>query len=106
MAAGGPLKGWRAVEGGIELRVKAQPKARRAGLAGWVEMPDGPRLKLAVHEAPEDGRANRAICALLAAALHVPTSAIAVVQGATARDKICRIAGDPARLAEQLENLP
>lgn len=106
MAAGGPLKGWRAVEGGVELRVKAQPKARRAGLAGWVETPDGPRLKLAVHAAPEDGRANKALCALLAEALHVPTSAIAVVQGAAAREKTCRIAGDPARLAEQLENLP
>lgn len=98
-------KGWRVVEGGVELRVKAQPRARRAGLAGWIDSPGGPRLKLAVNEAPEDGRANRAICALLAGALHVPPSAIAVVQGATAREKTCRIAGDPARLSEQLETL-
>ncbi|WP_419898558.1 DUF167 domain-containing protein [Roseomonas sp. USHLN139] len=99
------LPAWRQVEGGVELRVKAQPKARRAGLLGWMEGVDGKRLKLAVHEAPEDGRANRAVCALLAAALHVPPSAIAVVQGASAREKTCRIAGDPARLAEQLESL-
>ncbi|WP_235035257.1 DUF167 family protein [Roseomonas sp. 18066] len=99
------LPAWRAVEGGVELRVKAQPKARRAGLLGWMDGADGPRLKLAVHAAPEDGRANRAICALLATLLHVPPSAIAVVQGAAAREKTCRIAGDPARLAEQLETL-
>lgn len=106
MAPGGPLRGWRPVEGGVELRVKAQPRARRAGLAGWLDAPDGPRLKVAVQAPPEDGRANKAICALLAEALHVPISAIAVVQGAAAREKTCRIAGDPARLAEQLENLP
>lgn len=101
----GDKPAWRIVAGGVELRVKAQPRARRAGLQGWVPGVDGPRLKLAVNAAPEDGRANLAICALLAAALHVPPSAIAVVQGATAREKTCRIAGDPARLAEQLEFL-
>nr|WP_305123308.1 DUF167 domain-containing protein [Roseomonas sp. GC11] len=87
------------------MRVKAQPKARRAGLQGWVETPDGPRLKLAVHAAPEDGRANKAICALLAEALHVPPSTISVVQGAASREKTCRIAGDSARLLELLETL-
>ena len=63
------------------------------------------QLVLAVAAAPEDGRANKAICALLAEALHVPPSAIAVVQGATSREKTCRILGDPARLSEQLETL-
>jgi uncharacterized protein YggU (UPF0235/DUF167 family) len=105
VAAGGRLSGWRVVAGGVELRVKAQPKSRRPGLAGWIEGVDGARLKLAVAEAPEDGRANRAICALLAGALGVPPSAIAVVQGAASREKTCRIAGDPARLADALERL-
>lgn len=99
------MKGWRAVEGGVELRVKAQPRARRPGLGGWADSATGPRLRLAVNAAPEDGRANRALCALLAEALHVPPSAIAVVQGATSREKTCRILGDPARLSEQLETL-
>nr|WP_237182421.1 DUF167 domain-containing protein [Roseomonas marmotae] len=91
------------------MRVKAQPRARRPGLQGLVEAADGPRLKLAVNEAPEDGRANRAICALLAEALHVPPSRIAVVQGAASREKTCHIAGDSAalaaRMAEILERL-
>lgn len=86
----------------MELRVKAQPRARRPGLHGMVEGADGPRLRVAVNAAPEDGRANRAICALLAEALHVPPSRIAVVQGATSRDKTCRIAGDPADLDARL----
>jgi uncharacterized protein YggU (UPF0235/DUF167 family) len=87
------------VADGVELRIKAQPRARRPGLQGLVDSADGPRLKLAVNAAPEDGRANRAICALLATALHVPPSRIAVVQGATSREKTCHIAGDPVALA-------
>ncbi|MBI0432973.1 DUF167 domain-containing protein [Roseomonas sp. KE0001] len=100
-----PPKGWRGLPGGVELRVKAQPRARREGIQGWMEALGGPRLRVAVNAAPEDGRANRAICALLAAALHVPPSAIAVVHGAASREKTCRIEGDPLRLAEQLERI-
>jgi uncharacterized protein YggU (UPF0235/DUF167 family) len=96
---------WRAVAGGVQLRVKAQPRARRPGLQGLVQGADGSRLKLAVNAAPEGGQANRAICALLAEALHVPPSRIAVVQGATSRDKTCHIAGDAAALAVLLARL-
>ncbi|EHM02471.1 hypothetical protein HMPREF9946_01085 [Acetobacteraceae bacterium AT-5844] len=105
MAAGGRLsrdQAWRPLADGLELRIKAQPRARRPGLQGLVDSADGPRLKLAVNEAPEDGRANKAICALLAEVLHVPPSRIAVVQGATSREKTCHIEGDPAALAALL----
>jgi uncharacterized protein YggU (UPF0235/DUF167 family) len=108
VAAAGRLSrggAWRAVVDGVEVCVKAQPRARRPGLGGLVDSADGPRLKLAVNEAPEDGRANRAICALLAAALHVPPSQVAVVQGAASREKTCHIAGDPAQLSKALETL-
>ncbi|MFC3125340.1 DUF167 domain-containing protein [Pseudoroseomonas globiformis] len=111
MAAGGGLSGeeaagWRAISGGVELRVRAQPKSRRPGVQGWVAAVDGPRLKLAVAEAPEDGRANKAICTLLAGLLHVAPSAIAVVRGAASREKTLRIGGDPELLGDRLENLP
>jgi uncharacterized protein YggU (UPF0235/DUF167 family) len=66
---------------------------------------DGPRLRLAVNAAPEDGRANRALCVLLAAALHIPPSRIAVVQGVASREKTCRIAGDPGTLVPLLARL-
>jgi uncharacterized protein YggU (UPF0235/DUF167 family) len=93
------------VEGGIDLHVKAQPRARRAALLGVVPSSDGPRLKLAVNEAPEDGRANRAICALLAEALQIAPSRVAVLHGATSREKTCRIEGDPVALAAALDRL-
>jgi uncharacterized protein YggU (UPF0235/DUF167 family) len=89
----------------VSLRVKVQPRARRAGLKGVAPAADGPRLRLAVVEPPEDGRANRAACATLAAALGVPQSAVEVVQGAAAREKTLRVAGDPAALAARIEAL-
>ena len=83
--------------------MKVQPKSRRPGLGGLA--PDGAALKVAVTEAPEDGRANRAVCAALAKALEVPGSAVDVIHGATARLKTLRVAGDPARLSERIEKL-
>jgi uncharacterized protein YggU (UPF0235/DUF167 family) len=88
------------------VRVKVQPRARRPGLLGIAAAADGPRLKLAVTEAPEDGRANRAVCLALARALGVAPSLVTVLHGATSREKTLTIAGDPASLAAALESLP
>lgn len=96
---------WRAETGALLVRVKVQPKARRSRLEGLRPGADGPRLRVAVAEAPEDGRANRAVCAALAAALGVPASLIEVSQGATAREKTLRIAGDPTLLIPRIEAL-
>jgi uncharacterized protein YggU (UPF0235/DUF167 family) len=87
----------------VELRVKAQPKSRRPGIGG--RAPDGAALRVAVTEAPEDGRANRAVCAAVAEAVGVAPSAVTLTQGASARLKTLRIAGDPARLSETLNRL-
>lgn len=87
------------------MRVKVQPRARRSGVAGLAPSPDGPRLRLQVTEAPEDGRANRATCVLLAGALGVAPSAVRVVAGAASREKTLAVAGDPAAIAARLEKL-
>jgi uncharacterized protein YggU (UPF0235/DUF167 family) len=62
-------------------------------------------LRIGVSEAPEDGRANRAACAVLAEALNVPASAIKVIVGQTSRDKILHVAGDISLLEARLESL-
>ncbi|MBW8268241.1 DUF167 domain-containing protein [Caldovatus aquaticus] len=93
---------WRAEPDGLTLRVRVQPRARHAGLRGVQPSADGPRLGLAVTEPPEDGRANRAACAILAAALGVAPSAVSVAQGVSAREKTLRVAGDPQALAARL----
>ena len=65
----------------------------------------GPCLRIGVSEAAEDGRANRAACALLADALDLPARAVAVTLGQTSREKTLHVAGDAAALAERLATL-
>lgn len=90
---------------GLTVPVKVQPRARRPGVGGTSPGPDGPRLRVAVTEAAEDGRANRAACAALARALDVPPGAVTLRAGATGRHKLLHVAGDPAALAARLAAL-
>ena len=95
----------RKVPGGIRLRLKVQPKARREGVTGWTPDPDGMALKLSVGAPPEDGKANAAVIALLAETLGVAKSAISVVSGATDRRKLVEIRGDETELRAALDAL-
>lgn len=85
--------------------MKVQPKSRRPGVQGRVPDIAGERLRIGVSEAAEDGRANRAACAVLAQALGVPASAVSVIHGATSRQKTLRAAGDPAAMSQALAAL-
>ena len=52
---------------------------------------------------PVDGKANAALCALVAKRAGVPPSRVQVVRGSTARDKVVRVEGiEPAALREAL----
>jgi uncharacterized protein (TIGR00251 family) len=70
------------------LRLRVSPKAASNRLVGW----HGEALKLRVTAAPERGKANDAVIALLAEALALPRQAMTLVQGETAQDKIVEIA--------------
>ena len=96
---------WRALRDGVSVSVKVQPKSRRPGIQGRVVSARGPCLRIGVTEAPEDGRANRAACAALAEALHVPLSVVAVTLGQSSRDKTLHVAGDAAILTVILETM-
>jgi len=96
---------WRAFPNGVSVTVKVQPKSRRPGIQGRSVSARGPCLRIGVGEAAEQGRANRAACAVLAAALDMPALAVAVTLGQTSRDKTLWIAGDAAALARRLGRL-
>ncbi|TVQ64691.1 MAG: DUF167 domain-containing protein [Phycisphaerales bacterium] len=85
-------------DGAILLRVKAVPGARRDAIAG----PLGDRLKVRVSAPPEGGRANAAICAMVAAALGVRQRDVEVVSGRSAPEKSLRVRGAPADAAARL----
>ncbi len=96
---------WRAGLDGVTVKVKVQPRAKRPGLQGVQESASGPRLKIAVAAAAEDGRANRAVCACLAKVLHQPQSSVRIVAGASNREKSLVVTGDAVALAARLELL-
>lgn len=90
----------------ISFQVRLTPKGRRDAVEGWAESADGTvHLKARVRAVPEDGKANTALVALLAATLDVPKSAIRIASGATARLKRVEIAGKAALLTARLEGL-
>jgi hypothetical protein len=58
-----------------------------------------------VRAVPEKGKANAALCALVAKALSVPKGSVAVTGGARGRIKTVTVAADARMLAERLAAL-
>ena len=68
---------------GVVIRVHVQPKARREQIIGM----HGGRIKLAVTELPDKGKANEAVVRLVAAALKLSASRVELLRGDTSRQK-------------------
>jgi uncharacterized protein (TIGR00251 family) len=96
---------WRAGPDGVTVMVKVQPRSRRPGVQGIGDSGAGPRLKIGVTEAAEDGKANRAVCALLARMLRQPLASVQIVAGAANREKLLAITGDPTSIVALLRSL-
>lgn len=79
----------RRVDGGIEIDVWVQPNASSDRLVGL----HGDAIKVRVAAPPEKGRANEAVCALVATALGIRAADVRVVRGDTARRKVVRAEG-------------
>jgi hypothetical protein len=74
---------------GAVLRVRAQPRARRARIVGV----HAGALKVAVTEPPEKGRANEAIAELLASQFGVSRRQLTLLTGDTSKDKRFLVSG-------------
>ena len=97
---------WIEERDGVAFWLRLTPKSGRDALEGIEALADGRLvLKARVRAAPEDGRANAALIALLATALHAPKSALTLVSGQTGRLKKIHVAGDPASLMTALAQL-
>jgi uncharacterized protein (TIGR00251 family) len=73
----------------VLVAIKAVPGARRDAVAGLL----GDRLKVRVAAPPEDGKANKSICKLLAAALGLKPAALTVARGHASAEKTILASG-------------
>jgi uncharacterized protein (TIGR00251 family) len=86
-----------------QIMVRLQARARRDELVG---IRDGV-LRARVSAPPLDGRANRALCRLIARRAGVAPSKVTIVRGGRSRDKLIRVEGiDPAALHDVLGQGP
>jgi len=84
-----------------ELRVRAQPGAKRSGFAGfWNGMP-----KIAVSAPPQKGRANEALVQEVARLFGLRASGVEQTGGFGARVKTFRLACSPDAVARYLDEL-
>ena len=97
---------YRVFDDHLRLAVRLTPNGGRDAIDGVETNADGEaHLRARVSCAPEKGKANKALLALVAKALGVPKSSISLVSGDTARQKILRIDGDPEDLKKKIDAL-
>jgi uncharacterized protein len=88
---------------GILLNLRVSPGAKRTSIEG----PYGAALKLKVAAPPVGGKANAEVERFLAKVLGLPRSDVAVVRGASARDKVVLVrSAHPQTLREALIRSP
>ena len=98
------IRPWKPAAGGLLVVVRATPKGGRDSIDGIETLSDGQCvLKMRVRAVPADGEANDALRKLLAKAAVVPTSAVEIIQGESARLKTFRISGSAPEMATRLE---
>ncbi len=81
----------------VRVRVRVVPGAKSAAVVGR----HGESWKVRVTAPPERGRANVAVVELLSTRLGVSARDVAVVSGASGRDKVVEVRGVSAEEAER-----
>ncbi len=69
------------------ITIKLTPKAKQNAIRGF----RNGVLLVSVTQAPEKGKANKALIDLLSKQWHIPKSSIIMVQGDTTREKVMDI---------------
>ncbi len=88
---------------GVRLVVKAKPGARKTGRPRLVNVGEGQcAVEIAVAAHPEDGKANKAILAMLAEGLGLKKADLDIKTGAAGRVKIVEIRGNPDLLRARM----
>ena len=85
------------------LSIRVSPRSAKPGIGDWQTDPGGRAfLEVRVAAAPADGAANNEVIKLLASALRVPKSSLAIVSGQTARLKRIELPLDETEVRARL----
>jgi uncharacterized protein YggU (UPF0235/DUF167 family) len=84
--------------GGVTVVVKAVPRSRHTQAVGV----QAGHLRVQLAAAPHDGQSNAALCAYLAEAAGVRTSAARIRRGSGGARKLVEIDGDARAIAARL----
>lgn len=87
------------------LAVHVTPRSGRDEVLGVCDGAHGDEVYVRVCAPPDGGKANRAVCALVAGALGLPKRAVSVASGMTSRHKRLAVALDADRLAAWIDGL-
>lgn len=87
----------RQTDEGVELTIRAQPRASRTEVAG----PYGDALRIRLAAPPVDGAANDELVAFLANALGVRKGDVEITRGHGSRSKTVRVRGVDAAVARR-----
>jgi uncharacterized protein (TIGR00251 family) len=87
------------------IKLKVIPGASNSAIKGWM----GDALKIRVSAAPEKGKANKEVLAIMSKALSVQISELSLISGQTSPHKTIEILGLPqeeveGRIAAVLES--
>jgi len=89
----------------VSVPVRVRPGTGRTRVGGHYPGPHGSALIVAVSAPAVDGKATEAVRRALADALGLRPAAVALRLGATSRDKVFAVTGDPAAIAGRVTAL-
>ena len=75
--------------GGVKISICVLPRSSRSAIVGV----HNSQLKIKLTKPPVDGKANAECCRFIARVLRVPKTAVRVIRGMTARNKVLIIDG-------------
>ena len=74
----------------VRIQVRVIPNASRDEIVGWQDAV----LKIKLQAVPEDGKANKALCRLLAKTTGCHKRGITIVSGEKSRNKVVEMPDD------------
>jgi uncharacterized protein (TIGR00251 family) len=87
----------------VIVPVRVTPRSATPGIGGWRSGADGrEELEIRVAEAPADGAANEAVIRLLASALGISRSQVAITSGHASRHKRIEVPFDAQELRRRI----